>query len=115
MAQLVYTSLEKLIRLLNAASMSQDTCVRVLGPSQLGLGTDPLRLTHVVDLARETISPRSSEESPINLEPSSIQMAEAPASNGSTLAPHRKAPSSEASSGSVGKGKNSLTQRLETA
>jgi len=108
MAHLVYTSLEKLVHLLNTAPIDQGACVRVLGPNQLGVGVDPLHLTHTIDLARETISPRFHEETPVELEPSSIQKSEVPATK-KTSEPN------EVNSRSGGKVKDSLLRRLETA
>jgi len=107
MAHVVFTSLEKLVQLLNTASVGQGACVRVLGPNQLGIGTDPLHPTHTVDLAREIVSPCLNEQAPIDLEQSSIPKAEAPA-------PQKKASANEGNNGSVSRGKNSLLGRLET-
>jgi hypothetical protein len=96
MAHVIFTSLEKLVHLLNTAPIGQGACVRVLSPNQLGLGVDPLHPTHTVDLARETISPRLNEESPIDLEPPSIKKAEAPVTQ-------KRGESNEGNDRSVGK------------
>jgi hypothetical protein len=108
MAHVVFTSLEKLVHLLNTAPIGQGACVRVLGPNLLGLGVDPLHPTHTVDLVRETVSPRFNEESPIDLEPSSIQETEAPVAQ-------KRSESSEGNNRSAGQGKKSLLHKLETA
>jgi hypothetical protein len=107
MAQLVYTSLERLVQLLNTAPIGQGACVRVLGPNQLGLGTDPLHLTHTIDLARETVSSLVHDEAPIDLEPSSVQKSEAPAKQ-------KKSEPKDVIGRSDGKDKSSLLGRLET-
>ena len=74
MAQVAFTSLEKLIHLLRAVPIREGAYVSVLGPSVLGLGTDPLRPTHTIDIAREALLNQTNDEMPMQLEPSSIQV-----------------------------------------
>lgn len=83
MAQLAFTPLDKLIHLLQAAPMRESTYVSVLGPGLLGVGTDPLRPTHTIDIAREALTHHTNDGAPMELEPSSIQKTETSTTDGS--------------------------------
>ena len=83
MAQVAYTSLEKLLLLLRSVPIREGAYVSVLGPSVLGLGTDPLRPTHTIDIAREALSDHTNNEVPMQLVPSSMQKVESAKTSGS--------------------------------
>jgi len=89
MAQITFTSLERLIHLLNSASLHKDAYVRVLGPSQLGLGSDPLRPSHTVDLAKEALVQHFDDEMPMDLDSSAAN-----GSSASQSVPNRNQPQS---------------------
>jgi hypothetical protein len=57
-----YMSVEKLVELVRRADAQKAMFVRVLGGNRLGLGTDPLQPTHVIDLSTETIDPYRSSD-----------------------------------------------------
>lgn len=82
MAQVTFTSLEKLIHLLSSAPLHKGTYVRVLGPSQLGLGDDPLHPSHTLDLARESVVHSFDDEAPMDLHSSLAKDSEESAANG---------------------------------
>jgi len=95
MAQIAFTSKEKLLKLLSTAPVSEGY-VRVLGPNLLGLGTDPLHPTHAVDLAGETLIYRDNDEVALNLAPSSIQEPSATTAS-SSCGSEKPAPAKEGS------------------
>ena len=81
MAQVTFTSLEKLIHLLRSAPLHKGAYVRVLGPSQLGLGDDPLHPSHTLDLARESVVHSFDDEAPMDMDPSLAKESEDSAAN----------------------------------
>jgi hypothetical protein len=119
MAHVTFTSLEKLIELLRSAPVNQGTYVRVLGPSQLGLGSDPLRPSHTLDLAREAMVHHFDDETPMDLGPSSINGMDRSTTNGGSSSNHDQHQSKNEHQKEMNpaaqKSNTKLMERLETA
>jgi hypothetical protein len=114
MAHITFTTLEKLIHLLRSAPVHEGTYVRVLGPSQLGLGSDPLRPSHTLDLAKEAVVHHFQDEAPMDLGPSAAANMEGSGTNGAS-ASHSKDEQPKETKPPAQKSNNKLMERLDAA
>ena len=76
MASVAFASVGKLIELLRATA-GNGGYVRVLGPNRLGLGADPFRPTHIIDIAMEALVPCCQEDADASLQgPATVNLRE---------------------------------------
>jgi hypothetical protein len=68
MASVAFAPVAKLIELLSATAGNAEY-VRVLGPNRLGLGADPFRPTHIIDIAMEALVPCCQDDPDTTLSP----------------------------------------------
>jgi hypothetical protein len=61
MASVAFAPVGKLIELLKATA-GDAGYVRILSPTKLGLGSDPFRPTHIIDISVEALVPCYQEE-----------------------------------------------------
>lgn len=114
MAHITFTSLEKLIHLLRSAPVHEAAYVRVLGPSQLGLGSDPLRPSHTLDLAKEAVVHHFHDEAPMELDSSAAKNTESSETNGASPS-HSKDERGKDVTPPAQKSNKKLMERLDVA